>query len=134
MTRVRSIGFMLLIGMAVGPIAGSTVTACQPSFLPLGDEPVEIVENGLRMHLSGAAIGCQADLAGLKEEERAHLRSLLRQVLDEEHYYLMVKARDKAFRAKLSSRMNERLGRPVVSDVFLYGFGSGESFNDEARQ
>ena len=103
----------------------ATRPACEPSYVEVSNDPIvakpdPYVEIGARL----ALIGCSDDLKAIKPDQSRAIAAYLRKLLEEKHLLMAREIRSPAFRHSLTAAANQIVGRPVVTDVLVFGLYS----------
>ena len=96
-------------------------TACSPTYLEIASDPETVVSVG------AVLIGCKRDLDALTDAERRLLHSALHEIAGELHFGILACA-ETDVRAKLTGRLNKRLGRSIMTDIYCFEASVGDYF------
>ena len=105
-------------------VAGARA-ACKPSYVLLSKDPIAIrpdpyFELGGRL----ALVGCTSDLEKIGPRQREAIAERFRALLKEENFALRKKAESPDLKRSFVTTVNGVIGRPVVTDVLIYGLYS----------
>jgi hypothetical protein len=98
--------------------------ACRPSFIRVQADEEAVVSVG------AVLIGCKSDLDALDDADRTLLRNALHEAAGEMHFR-MLGCETPEVRGKLSSRLNERLGRPIITDLACFHVSVADYIDEE---
>ena len=107
---------LVLCGTARADESGS----CHPSFREVSDARIVSTYAVWRVYLMVALVGCRNDLKAITEEERLLLVEELREPTEWHNLMLVRYSNSRDLRAQVSARMNDLLGREVVTDVVFH--------------
>jgi len=102
--------------------------SCRPTYVVLA-EPVKIRTGASELSFNLLAVGCEELLARAWPPKIQDLEREFTLELKEPHpvqILFLIRERSPDLRQRLTRRLNHVLGKPVVSDVFLYGAKAAE--------
>ena len=94
--------------------------ACVPSYRDLSDTPILSRAASWRIYQMVALVGCEKDLEMITEEERLLLIQEFEEPVVWSTLDVVVNRELVETRAQVAARMNELLGRDVVTDIVLH--------------
>ena len=111
----------LYVGILLMISGGATCAAdsCQPTFLQLGEEPVEVEVAHWELKANGILIGCKSELKSMTEDQILVVRAVIGQVLEETHFGFLQLAKKESWRRSLCGRINQELGGELISDIYF---------------
>lgn len=94
---------------------------CSPSYVLIQSGIIEssTKQETDRFAVKAAIIGCRNDLGTIAETEFGIIGMAIREVVSEVHYNVLDKSQDQEIRRKIVLKINERIGRDIISDVLL---------------
>jgi hypothetical protein len=103
----------------------SARAACEPAYILVSKDPIAIrpdpyVELGGRV----ALVGCRSDLEKIDLRQRDAIVERFAALLEEKNFALQKVAESPDFRRSFVTAVNGIIGRPVVTDVLIYGLYS----------
>ncbi|MCP4902167.1 MAG: hypothetical protein GY906_34805 [bacterium] len=103
------------------PVRDGSV-ACSASFRKFSSELIEIDVSPWKIQFSVALIGCIEDLDTLTPKEMRRIRSELKEPSEWSILKMYIGAidDDSSFRAKVTARLNELLGRDAIAGILIY--------------
>lgn len=99
--------------------------SCTPSFLGLSTDEIVAEYGHARFGIRVALVGCSNELSAIRPEEIAEIRSVLASSL-RDHGWRFLDGQSLELRRLLVSRVNNSVGRRLVTDIFVYSFSSEE--------
>jgi len=94
--------------------------ACTPAFRKLSEERVGAEVGSFQVDFSVALLGCKERLRTLTEREVKMIRQEFIEPTDWSTHEVYSIPMHVGFRSRVVNRLNEILGRDVITDVFVY--------------
>lgn len=125
----RTIGLLTLLGSLIslagesgvmnGSRDGGKKDACKPTYLHIPEKTSIVQVGAWEFNLTFLVIGCEEQLTQLGDEELRKVLDILVNASREKHLGLLTVNNDRSFRSQVASRVNSRLRKNAVTDVFF---------------
>lgn len=100
--------------------------SCHPTFLEINEgKSIDVSVGSRQFGIKAVLIVCEADLqqVGTRQEKAV---DAVKDMLRIETWQTWPKSKEGDFRLTVAERINSRLGRSVVRDVYLHSFSAAE--------
>jgi len=131
MKIVRAVLCLTMVAVTANTVGKASTNGedCRPAFAPVSSDAIKVSLDGAEWQIDAVVIGCERQVTGLTERERATIVDILKALVRDRHYHLMAERHRKEFRDEVCRRINRTLRRDVISDIFVFHFSPpGESF------
>jgi hypothetical protein len=93
--------------------------SCRPTFLKIADQPLEVWAGYWKFGFDAYLVGCATDLHRVTTGDRAVVADYLKVLVQEKGLPFFMQHQDQAFRNRLVSELNAKLGHRALSDILI---------------